>query len=261
MPVTLSARRSCLLAESCKCDSVGVSFLTSVHDCRTGYHKGRCVLKVIRIPGILVVPNRWVRLTSNAAAQSDIDLLRAIIARDADAFMALYDRYHRLAFGLAYRMLDDPSRAEEAVQDAFMQVWNRAESFDFDRGGNVRGWVMTIVHHRSIDLHRRHGRHDAQSVSLDDHLELRAKADIWTDVSRNLTQEEMRGAMDTLPEDQRRAIELAYFGGLSQTEIARREQLPLGTVKGRMRLGLNKLRTVLTSFDQERAGSDRQGFS
>src|SRR5665811_250758 len=95
MPVTLSARRSCLLAESCKCDSVGVSFLTSVHDCRTGYHKGRCVLKVIRIPGILVVPNRWVRLTSNAAAQSDIDLLRAIIARDADAFMALYDRYHR----------------------------------------------------------------------------------------------------------------------------------------------------------------------
>lgn len=200
-------------------------------------------------------------MTSNAGAQSDIDLLRAIIARDADAFMALYDRYHRMAFGLAYRMLDDPSRAEEAVQDAFMQVWNRASSFDFNKSGNVRGWVMTIVHHRAIDLHRRHGRHDSQSVSLDDHLDLRSKADTWADVSRTLTQEEMREAMDTLPEEQRRTIELAYFGGLSQSEIAQREDMPLGTVKGRMRLGLNKLRTVLTSFEQERSSGDKQGHS
>lgn len=200
-------------------------------------------------------------MTSNAGAQSDIDLLRAIIARDADAFMALYDRYHRMAFGLAYRMLDDPSRAEEAVQDAFMQVWNRASSFDFNKSGNVRGWVMTIVHHRAIDLHRRHGRHDSQSVSLDDHLDLRSKADTWADVSRTLTQEEMREAMDTLPEEQRRTIELAYFGGLSQSEIAQCEDMPLGTVKGRMRLGLNKLRTVLTSFEQERSSGDKQGHS
>ncbi len=200
-------------------------------------------------------------MTSNAAAQSDTDLLRAVIARDADAFMVLYDRYHRLAFGLAYRMLDDPPRAEEAVQDAFMQVWSRSSSFDFDKSGNVRGWLMTIVHHRAIDLHRRHGRHEGQAVPLDDHLDLRSQADVWEDVSRTLTQAAMREAMDTLPDDQRRAIELAYFGGLSQTEIARREQMPLGTVKGRMRLGLNKLRTVLTSFDQERASGDGQDYS
>ncbi|MBA2759980.1 MAG: sigma-70 family RNA polymerase sigma factor [Chloroflexia bacterium] len=200
-------------------------------------------------------------MTSNAAAQSDTDLLRAVIARDADAYLVLYDRYHRLAFGLAYRLLDDPPRAEEAVQDAFMQVWNRAGAFDFDKSGNVRGWMMTIVHHRAIDLHRRHGRHEAQAVSLDDHLELRSRADVWEDVSRTLTQEAMRDAMDTLPEDQRRTIELAYFGGLSQTEIAKQENMPLGTVKGRMRLGLNKLRTVLANFDQEQVTGDKQGFS
>lgn len=244
-----------------KCDTVDVSFLSRVHACHSGCRSFGAPAKVIRLSRTLVIPNRWARLTSNPIAQSDTDLLRAVIARDADAFVALYDRYHRLAFGLAYRMLDDPPRAEEAVQDAFMQVWNRAETFDFEKSGNVRGWVMTIVHHRAIDLHRRHGRHDTQSVSLDDHLELRAKADIWADVSRTLTQEEMREAMDTLPDDQRRAIELAYFGGLTQTEIARREELPLGTVKGRLRLGLNRLRTVLTSFDQEQATSDRQGFS
>lgn len=193
-------------------------------------------------------------MTSNAADHSDTDLLRGVVARDADAFGALYDRYHRLAFGLAYRMLDDPSRAEEVVQDAFMQVWNRAGTFDFDRGGNVRGWLMTIVHHRSIDLHRRHGRHDTQAISLDDRLDLRASTDVWEDVSRTMTQEVMREALDTLPDDQRRTIELAYFGGLSQSEIAQRESMPLGTVKGRMRLGLNKLRTVLAT--QQPVGDD-----
>ena len=199
-------------------------------------------------------------MTSNAAAQSDTDLLRGIVARDADAFMALYDRYNRMAFGLAYRLLNDPSRAEEVIQDAFMQVWNRAESFDVEKGGNVRGWVMTIVHHRAIDLHRRQGRQDAQWVSLDDHLDLRSKADTWEDVSATLTQEAMREAMGTLPDDQRRAIELAYFGGLSQNEIARREDTTLGTVKGRMRLGLNKLRTVLTSFEQEPAAGEKRDY-
>lgn len=177
--------------------------------------------------------------------------------RDGDAFMAVYDRYNRIAFGLAYRILDDPQRAEEVVQDAFMQVWNRAEGFDFNASGNVRGWVLTIVHHRAIDAYRRNHRHDQRAVALEDELGLRSLADTWEDVAHHLTQEEMREALDSLPVDQRRAIELAYFGGMSQSEIADQEAMPLGTVKGRLRLGLNKLRTVLTVSGQQH--SSEQG--
>jgi RNA polymerase sigma-70 factor, ECF subfamily len=160
--------------------------------------------------------------------------------------MTLYDLYNRLAFGLAYRILGDAASAEEAVQDAFMQVWTRAGSFE-DRGSaNVRGWLLTIVHHRAIDTLRRSSRHDQRAATLDDHLELRALGDTWDDVAQQLTTDEIRQALGELPDDQRRAIELAYFGGLTQREIADQEATPLGTVKGRMRLGLNKLRTVLT---------------
>jgi RNA polymerase sigma-70 factor (ECF subfamily) len=134
-----------------------------------------------------------------------------------------------------------------------MQVWKRAGSFDSSGSANVRGWLMTIVHHRAIDTWRRARRHDDRSVTLDEELELRSLADTWEDVDRRLTQEEMRQALDGLPEDQRRAIELAYFGGLTQSEIAAREDMPLGTVKGRMRLGLNKLRTTLTVLGESRA--------
>ena len=179
-------------------------------------------------------------------AQSDLEVLQAVAAGDSLAFMALYDRYNRLAFGLAYRVLGEATAAEEAVQDAFMQVWNRATSFE-DRGdANVRGWLLTIVHHRSIDIHRRSARHGERTTTLDERLELRALGGTWEDVSRRLTNEDLRAALDDLPEDQRHAIELAYFGGLTQKEIAEREAMPLGTVKGRMRLGLNKLRTLLT---------------
>lgn len=172
--------------------------------------------------------------------------------------MALYERYSRLAFGLAYRILGDAASAEEAVQDAFMQVWDRAATFE-DRGdANVRGWLMTIVHHRAIDTYRRSSRHTERMSTLDDHLELRALGGTWEDVSQRLTAEEMRNALNDLPEDQRRAIELAYFEGYSHREIADREAMPLGTVKGRMRLGLNKLRTLLTLAEAEKpAPSER----
>jgi RNA polymerase sigma-70 factor (ECF subfamily) len=191
------------------------------------------------------------------AAQSDVDLLRAVAAGDGDAFMALYDRHSRIAFGLAYRILNDAASAEETVQDALMQVWNRAATFE-DRGdGNVRGWLLTIVHHRAIDAQRRLSRHNQRTTTLDDRLELRAFGDTWDDVSRRLTAEEMREALDNLPGDQRKAIELAYFGGLTQREIADQEAMPLGTVKGRMRLALNKLRTVLSTAERDAAGFER----
>ncbi len=165
--------------------------------------------------------------------------------------MAMYDRYRRLAFGLAYRVIGDPSSAEEVVQDAFMQVWSRAGTFDSSGRANVRGWLLTIVHHRAIDTWRRAHRHEARSVTLDEELELRSLADTWADVDRRLTQEDMRQALDDLPDDQRRVVELAYFCGMSQSEIAARDNTPLGTIKGRMRLGLNKLRTALTNVGDE----------
>ena len=176
---------------------------------------------------------------------TDVDLIQATATGDATALMALYDRYNRLAFGLAYRILGNPSLAEEAVQDAYLQVWNRATSFDVARGSNVRGWLMTIVHNRSIDIRRRDIDQKPRHVPLEDAENQLSVPDVWGEVSANLTQETMRSAVATLPQDQRRTIELAFFEGLSHGEIAERERAPLGTVKGRMRLGLKKLRTVL----------------
>jgi RNA polymerase sigma-70 factor (ECF subfamily) len=197
-------------------------------------------------------------LPPDHAAQSDLELMQAVTTGDNAAFMALYDRYNRIAFGLAYRILGNAGPAEEAVQDAFMQVWNRAATWQ-DRGeGSVRSWLLAIVHHRAIDTYRRSARHDQRSVNLDDHLELRALGEVWEDVDRRLTAEEVRSALDTLPHDQRQAIDLAYFGGLSQSEIAEQEEIPLGTVKGRMRLGLSKLRTALTMAERDAtSGSGR----
>jgi RNA polymerase sigma-70 factor, ECF subfamily len=176
---------------------------------------------------------------------SDIALIEAAARGESPALMKLYDRYNRLAFGLAYRIVGNPSLAEEVVQDAFLQAWNKAGTFDPDRGANVRGWLMTIVHNRAIDTRRSAIDRKPAHVPLDD-LEFRlAVPDVWQDVSATLTRETMRNAVATLPDDQRRTIELAYFEGLSHGEIAEREQTPLGTVKGRMRLGLRKLRATL----------------
>lgn len=161
--------------------------------------------------------------------------------------MAMYDRYGRLSFALAYRIVGDPSLAEEVVQDAFLQVWNRAGTFDLARGNNVRGWLMTIVHNRSIDFRRRDIDRRPAHVPIDDVDDLLSVPDVWGDVSATLTRESMRAAVDTLPRDQRRAIELAFFDGLTHGEIAEREDAPLGTIKGRLRLGMKKLRSVLTA--------------
>jgi RNA polymerase sigma-70 factor (ECF subfamily) len=176
---------------------------------------------------------------------SDIALIEAAARGESPALMTLYDRYNRLAFGLAYRIVGNPSLAEEVVQDAFLQAWNKAGTFDPGRGANVRGWLMTIVHHRAIDTRRSSIDRKPAHVPLEDEEYRLAVPDVWHDVSATLTRETMRDAVASLPEDQRRTIELAFFEGLSHGEIAARDQTPLGTVKGRMRLGLRKLKSTL----------------
>ena len=179
------------------------------------------------------------------AEPADAELLYAITRRDPDALVALYDRYGRLAFGLAYRVLGDPATAEEVVQDAFMRVWQRAESFDAERG-SLRAWLLSIVHHRAIDQVRKRGTHP-EDEALDPIAPRPGVSDVWGDVLATLEAEQVRRAVAELPVEQRQAIELAYFSGLTHHEIAQQTGIPLGTIKSRLRLGLRHLRQLLVA--------------
>ena len=178
--------------------------------------------------------------------RDDRELLQAIARQDADALVALFDRYNRLAFGLAYRILGDAFAAEEVVQDAFMSIWRNAASYDLARG-TVRTWLLTIVRNRAIDqLRGRFGRSQSD-VALDTVAPLLAASDLWDDVLVEIQAMDVRAALGALPEEQRVAIELAYFEGLTHVEIAERLGIPLGTVKSRLRLGLQKLHDLLVT--------------
>ncbi|HET7035138.1 MAG TPA: sigma-70 family RNA polymerase sigma factor [Thermomicrobiaceae bacterium] len=179
------------------------------------------------------------------AEAADVELLHAISRRDPDALVALYDRYGRLAFGLAYRILGDPATAEEVVQDAFMRVWQRADSFDAERG-SLRAWLLSIVHHRAIDQVRKRGIHP-EDEALDPIAPRLGVSDVWGDVLATLEAEQVRRAVAELPGEQRQAIELAYFGGLTHSEIAQQTGIPLGTIKSRLRLGLRRLQQLLVA--------------
>ncbi len=171
-------------------------------------------------------------------------LISAVAGGDHPALLALYDRHGRVAYGLAYRILGDAGAAEEAVQDGYLRVWRRASTFDAARGG-VRSWLLTIVHHCAIDLLRRRTGAPPVIAGLDEIADRQAVPDAWSDVSQRLESERVHTAVATLPGEQRRAIEMAYFDGLTHREIAERDGLPLGTVKGRLRLGLRRLHGLL----------------
>ena len=177
-------------------------------------------------------------------APGDNELITAVAGGDHPALLALYDRHGRVAYGLAYRILGDAGAAEEAVQDAYLRVWRRASTFDASRGG-VRPWLLTIAHHCAIDLLRRRAGAPPVVAGLDEIAERRSVPDAWSEVSGRIESERVRTAAGTLPGEQRRAIELAFFEGLTHREIAERDGLPLGTVKGRMRLGLKRLSSLL----------------
>ena len=146
---------------------------------------------------------------------------------------------------MAIRVLGDPGRAEDAVQDAFMNIWNRAASFDTNRG-SLRAWLLTSVRNRCIDYLRGRGAHERQERELQPEAAYALSAsDPWRDVALSLERTAVRDAVASLPQEQRQVVEMAYFGGYTHTEIAEMARLPLGTVKGRMRLALEKMGSYL----------------
>ncbi len=191
-------------------------------------------------------------------AASDDTVLAAIARGDEAAVAALYDRYGGLAYALAYRILQDRGAAEDVVQDVYLGVWRRAGSYQPGRG-SVRTWLLSIVHHRAIDRLRGTAGRARRDTALEEVDRVAALDDPWRDVERTLQRDVLKKGLATLPEEQRRTIELAYFGGYTQTEIAGAMGVPVGTVKGRMRIGLQKLRALLSGGGVEQAQPAPQG--
>jgi RNA polymerase sigma-70 factor, ECF subfamily len=189
-----------------------------------------------------------------ASDDSDEELLARVAGhRDPDALTALYDRHNGLAYGMALRLTGSVPIAEDVLQDAFLGAWRQASSFDPARGSG-RSWLLAIVHHRAVDAVRRRRPTDPLPDSEEGAAPPTLVApDVWPEVAGRLEAEAVRRALDTLSQPQRDAIELAYWGGLTQTEIAERTGQPLGTVKGRMRLGLQALGRALRT-DGEASG-------
>jgi RNA polymerase sigma-70 factor (ECF subfamily) len=181
-----------------------------------------------------------------ASVADDAD--RAVLGRIAEGELGalddLYERYKTMAYSIAYRITNDATLAEDVVQDAFLGAWRNAARYVEGRG-SVKTWLLSIVHHRAIDAVRR--RRPTSALPEREAVppaELRLP-DVWAEVSSRLDAGAVRDAMAILSDVQREAIELAYFGGLTQFEVAERTATPLGTVKSRMRLGLLAMRRVL----------------
>jgi len=176
---------------------------------------------------------------------TDKQLAEQLAAGNTQALEQLYDRYGSLSYSLAVRLLGDAAKAEDVVQDVFLRLWNEAGQFDASRG-SLRNWVLTSIRNRAIDYLRGRGAHERREREIPEHVEaVGGGSDPWQEVAEALEQETVRRALQTLPPEQRQTIELAYFGGYSQREIADMIRVPLSTVKGRMRLGLEKLHSYL----------------
>jgi RNA polymerase sigma-70 factor (ECF subfamily) len=181
--------------------------------------------------------------------RADEDLMQLLREGEARAFEVVYERHADAAFSLAYRMCGRRSMAEDVVQEAFLSLWRSGARYDRARG-SVRTWVLGIVHNRAVDALRRGGVHERRRASdegLEEHFEAAERTEL--EVSRRDEAREVREAIEELPDEQSQVIELAYFGGFTHTEIARMLDTPIGTIKGRMRLGLQKLRLQLGSAE------------
>ncbi len=181
----------------------------------------------------------------------DSALVVLVARRDEAALGALYDRYNRLVYSLALRVVGERTLAEEIVMDAFVSVWRAADSFIEERGRFV-AWLTSVARHRAIDeLRRLNVRPEGSSVELDEAIRTSGPDPLEDVVDVRQRREVVRGVLAQLPDAQREALELAYFGGLTQQEIADKTNTPLGTVKTRMRLGMLKMRDEL-----QRIGAD-----
>ena len=188
-------------------------------------------------------------MTREPAQLSDEALVEAVARADEDALGDLYDRFGKVAYGLAFRILQDAALAEDAVQEAFLQIWRSAGSYEPERA-KASTWLLTFVHRRAVDLVRREERRrtspaesapEPTSAGPDETVVARSRGEI------------VRTALKTLPPEQREAIELAYYGGLTQSELAEKLGQPLGTIKSRMFAGLQRLRVLLTEAGYETA--------
>jgi len=184
-------------------------------------------------------------MASDIRDLADEEVMQLVQRGDPRAFELLYDRHGGAAYSLAYRIVGRQAAAEDVVQEALLSIWRSRLRYDQTRG-SVRTWILGIVHNRAIDGLRRSSVHDRRREQLDvveDRFEARERTDV--EVARREEARSVRGALEALPAEQRKTIELAYFGGFTHTEIARMTGEPVGTIKGRMRLGLEKMRRQL----------------
>ena len=171
----------------------------------------------------------------------DEELISLVEEGNADAFAALYDRHSRAAYSLAHRMMGERQAAEDLAQDAFVRVWRGAGGYRAQRG-SVRTWILSIVHNRGIDQLRSSASRRRTQERVEATAPRSQPSEAFAETWRNSQREQVREALDTLPQEQLKILELAYFSGYTHVEIAHLLGVPLGTVKGRMRLGLQKLR-------------------
>jgi RNA polymerase sigma-70 factor (ECF subfamily) len=187
------------------------------------------------------------------AVMADEDLMSLMGGGDAEAFAALYDRHGRAAYSLAHRMMGERQAAEDLTQDAFLKVWRSAGGYRPERG-SVRTWVLSIVHNRGIDKLRSVASRRRTQERVEQVAPRAEPSEAFAEAWRNRQRDQVREALGTLPPEQLKILELAYFSGYTHVEISNLLGLPLGTVKGRMRLGLKKIREY---FDQENVAVPR----
>lgn len=185
------------------------------------------------------------KITSELTRLADEDLLTLVERGDADAFEVVYDRHSRVAFSLAFRLLGDRQAAEDLVQDAFLSVWRGAGGYSPSRG-SVRNWLLSILHNRGVDRLRTLGAMARRQDALEQ-VELRRpdEPDAAALGIERVLAGTIRQELGSLPSEQHEVLRLAYYGGFTHHEIAEMLSLPLGTVKSRMRLGLERLRRGL----------------
>jgi len=215
----------------------------------------------VMTPRVKVIQPKPALVTNKTTAvqiqqeMSDEDLISAICSRAEWAIEILYQRYHRYAYSLAYHILRDNTAAEDVVQEVFLSIWQKAALYQ-RQNGSVHRWLQAIVHHRAIDKVRAATHRDYQWTPL--HVENEQdppseEPELWEQAWQGEQQKLIRAALKQLPPDQRLVIEQAYFGGYTHAEIAEQWHIPLGTVKGRMRLGLLKMKRLLQEQGLEMA--------